>query len=214
MKPKIIRIRHTQTLNLADPALTCPGCKNNAIFIKCADIPDLRTGDINGVAHSFGQRKCPDSACGTHVFIYSNSSNEATQSYPTAAINFDSKNIPAQIADSLEEAITCFGEDAYIAAAIMIRRTLEELCQEKAANGADLKKKIAALKSNVVLPEHLFTAMDELRLLGNDAAHIESRIYDQIGKEEVSIAIELTMEILKAVYQLDGLVKRLQSLKK
>ena len=96
----------------------------------------------------------------------------------------------------------------------MIRRTLEELCEDKGANGANLKERIAALRANVVLPSELFAAMDELRLLGNDAAHIEAKVYDSIGKEEVDLGLLLTKEILKAVYQLDDLVKRLQALKK
>jgi hypothetical protein len=55
--------------------------------------------------------------------------------------------------------------------------------------------------------------MDELRLLGNDATHVEAKLYDQIGEPQVAIALELTKEILKGIYQLDSLVKRLQSLK-
>jgi|GEM_PF-2143365 len=42
---------------------------------------------------------------------------------------------------------------------------------------------------------------------------IESKDYDNIG-EEVSIAIELTKEILKSVYQMENLVSRLKKLKK
>ncbi len=56
--------------------------------------------------------------------------------------------------------------------------------------------------------------MDELRLLGNDAAHIEAKTYDAIGKEETEVALTLTKEILKGVYQLDELVNRLKALKK
>ena len=56
--------------------------------------------------------------------------------------------------------------------------------------------------------------MDELRLLGNDAAHVEAKTYADVSSEETSAAIELTKEILKAVYQLDDLVKRLQALKR
>ena len=64
------------------------------------------------------------------------------------------------------------------------------------------------------MPSALFDAFDELRLLGNDAAHIESKDYDSIGHEEVGIAIELTKEILKGVYQMSNLVEKLKKLKK
>jgi hypothetical protein len=111
------------------------------------------------------------------------------------------------------EAITCHAEECYVAAAIMIRRCLEELCENRGARGATLKDRIASLRTAVVLPDVLFEAMDELRLLGNDAAHIEAKIFDQVGKTEVEAAIAVTKEILKAVYQLDDLVAKLRALK-
>ena len=162
----------------------------------------------------FGSRRCPNVGCLCHVFFVLNYQCKVLRSYPTERIDFDAANVPSRITSTLEEAISCRSEGAFVAAAIMIRRTLEELCEDKGANGANLKERIAALRANVVLPSELFAAMDELRLLGNDAAHIEAKVYDSIGKEEVDLGLLLTKEILKAVYQLDDLVKRLQALKK
>ncbi|MEJ7644319.1 MAG: hypothetical protein WKF87_06970 [Chryseolinea sp.] len=56
--------------------------------------------------------------------------------------------------------------------------------------------------------------LDELRLLGNDAAHIEARVFAEIGPEEIKISLEFTIEILKAVYQYEALVAKLRGLKK
>jgi hypothetical protein len=56
--------------------------------------------------------------------------------------------------------------------------------------------------------------MDHILLLGNDAAHIEARTYDEVGADEVGATIELTKEIIKATYQYRGLLGRLQALKK
>ena len=95
----------------------------------------------------------------------------------------------------------------------MIRRSLEEVCEDRQATGADLKARISALRSKAVLPNELFEAMDELRILGNDAAHVEAKVYDNIGEPQVGVGLELTKEILKAIYQLDSLVKKLQALK-
>ena len=47
----------------------------------------------------------------------------------------------------------------------------------------------------------------------NDAAHIEAKTYDNIGREEAEDSIELAQEILKSLYQLQGLVSRLQARK-
>ena len=56
--------------------------------------------------------------------------------------------------------------------------------------------------------------MDELRLLDNDAAHIEAKAFDSITKPELDIAIEFTTEKLKSLYQYASLLDRLRSLKK
>jgi hypothetical protein len=56
----------------------------------------------------------------------------------------------------------------------------------------------------------MFDAMDNLRLLGNDATHVKARLYDNIGPDEAALAIELTQEILRAVYQLQSLTDRLR----
>lgn len=96
----------------------------------------------------------------------------------------------------------------------MVRRVLEELCKDKNASGKNLKDRIAQLSGTIIVPTGLLTAADELRILGNDAAHIEAKDYDEIGKEEAELAIELAKELLKAVYQYDGLVARLLALKK
>jgi hypothetical protein len=96
---------------------------------------------------------------------------------------------------------------------MMVRRLLEEICAENSASGQNLHNRLAALKSLVVLPQPLFEAMNELKALGNDAAHVEAKAYDNIGREEAEDSIELAKEILKALYQLKGLVARLPARK-
>ena len=76
------------------------------------------------------------------------------------------------------------------------------------------KKRIADLRGKIVIPEELFEAMDELRLLGNDAAHIEAKSYDNISEQELSVAIEFTKELLKGIYQYSTLLTKLRNLKK
>jgi hypothetical protein len=194
------------------PSIRCPKCKQVGVFDLFQGVIDLVKTDAQPMW--FCQRRCPNKECLTHVFFVLDEHQNVMRSYPTERMDFDAKSIPPRIAASLEEAITCCAEDAYVAAAIMIRRTLEELCEAKAAKGGNLKERISALRANVVLPAELFAAMDELRLLGNDAAHIEAKVFDAIGKDEIELSILLTKEILKAVYQLDDLVKKLQALKK
>ena len=55
--------------------------------------------------------------------------------------------------------------------------------------------------------------MDELRLLGNDAAHIEAKTYGDISEVELGVAIEFTKELLKGIYQYSSLLAKLRNLK-
>ena len=77
-----------------------------------------------------------------------------------------------------------------------------------------MKGKIKALGSQVVLPPDLLSGLDDLRLLGNDAAHIESQAYVRVSQEEIEVALEFTKEVLKAIYQYSALLARLRGLKK
>lgn len=57
-------------------------------------------------------------------------------------------------------------------------------------------------------------ALDSLRLLGNDAAHVAAKNYNGVGRDEVEAAVDLTKEILKAIYQYNDLLAKLNALKK
>lgn len=95
----------------------------------------------------------------------------------------------------------------------MIRRTIEEICNDKDAKGVDLYKRIEALRGTIIISEDLFKGMHELRLLGGDAAHVELKNFDEIGEIEVGVAIDFTKEILHAVYQTTVLLQKFQDLK-
>jgi hypothetical protein len=191
-------------------SIKCPGCGQLGTFEPFREILDIQTPP----SFWLGQRMCPNQDCRTHIFCIYEAGGKILRIYPSQRIDFDPKGIPESIVKTFTEALSCHAENIHVAAAIMIRRTLEELCENKSATGDSLKKRIAALQSKVILPKELFDALDDLRLLGNDAAHVESNTFNSIGPSEIEIAIELTKEVLKAVYQLDDLVSRLRSLKK
>ena len=52
-----------------------------------------------------------------------------------------------------------------------------------------------------------------MRLLGNDAAHPESRDYETVDKEVVEIALGFTKQVLQAVYQYSHWRDRLEARK-
>ncbi len=189
--------------------LRCPACRQRGTFESISG-HDLAISPDNYLA---GLRRCPDPNCSALIFFVLKNGQIAI-SYPAERIDFDPTNIPTQVLNSLEEALTCHANRCFIAAAIMVRKTLELLCEDRGANGKNLKERIAALGTKVVIPAELLQGLDDLRLLGNDAAHIESKEYDKVGQEEVEVGIEFTKEVLKAVYQYSALLTRLRALKK
>lgn len=155
---------------------------------------------------------CINSACRGHIFYIQ--CNETILTYPPTTIPFNSDGIHEKILSGFREAIICHLNDCFISAAIMLRKTLEEICSDQNAKGDNLYKRLEALSKIIILPNELIEATQELRLLGNDAAHLESETYDQIGKQEIEISVEFIKEILKAVYQYKVLLGKIRGLKK
>lgn len=204
----------------AEPiSMRCPACRQQGTFAPLGGrFPwDIAVGGSSPAVH-LGHRRCPNPACALHVFAVFNPRTAHTPakivvSYPAERIDFDSSGVPQTVLKALEEAITCHAAGCYIASAMLVRKTLEELCEVEGATGGNLKTRIAALGAKATIPERLFDGLDNLRLLGNDAAHVEAKDYDQIGKEEVEVSIAFTKEVIKAVYQYTSLVQRMEALK-
>lgn len=196
--------------------LRCPACSHIGVFGGIVNANDVMfSHHENGRLHAYasGVRICPNPVCRTVVFVEIQNGH-LRGSYPPELIDFDAKNLPQPILDTLKEAVSCVAAGAYRAAALMVRRLLEELCQDRGAEGRDLRARLDALGTQIVVPTELMEAANELRLLGNDAAHIEAKSYDDIGEPEARIAIELAKELLKATYQYASLVSRLRELKR
>ncbi|WP_461209950.1 DUF4145 domain-containing protein [Desulfocurvus sp. DL9XJH121] len=134
-------------------------------------------------------------------------------SYPQEAIPFDTSGIPESVCACFQEALTCRTNNCFIASAIMVRRTLEVICDDVGAQGGNLFQRLDDLKTKVTLPMALLDAAQELRILGNDAAHVEARDYTAIGPDELDVAILFAQEIMKGLYQYQDLLGKLQALK-
>lgn len=185
----------------------CPHCGHNGTFESVGS-------DIKNNNRTFGLRRCPNSKCFGHLFfVYNNQSSEIIITHPSDTIPFDKENIPVKVLNAFQEAIITHSNNCFVASAIMIRKTLEEICVNRGAIGKNLYARLQDLGTKIVVPKELIEGMQELRLLGNDAAHIESNTFDEVGKNEVEISIEFTKEILKAVYQYESLLNKLKSLK-
>ncbi|MFI5708545.1 DUF4145 domain-containing protein [Kribbella sp. NPDC051620] len=175
---------------------------------------ELRDGTKAGL----GVRHCPNEACAQLIFVAYDRQEEGPGALfftaPAEALDFDTTNLPSAVEAAMAEAAVCFSSGCYTAAAIMIRKTLEEVCADRQAEGGNLKQRIEALSKIVILPVDLVAGLDALRLLGNDAAHIESKTFSEIGRPEVQLSFDVVKEILKGVYQYSALIASLNELKK
>lgn len=213
MKITLQPIAADQVINVAT---RCPHCGHNGTFLHVggADIYTyVRNNNSIYPEYYLGIRKCPNEKCNGHLFFIADNVKNIILTSPSETIPFDKENIPDKVLNAFEEAIKCHANLCFVASAIMIRKTLEEICIERGASGANLYKRLENLGSKILIPKELLTGMNELRLLGNDAAHIEAKTFSEIGKEEIEVSLEFAKEILKAVYQYDNLLQRLKKLK-
>lgn len=202
-----------QVIPAPDLRIRCPGCLYLVTLGGFFPNGDMRLISPEQPVLMAGYRFCPNLECKQFVFVIYNP-DEVLLTYPPERIDFDATNIPTGVLATLEEAVLCHATGCYVAAGMMIRKTLEELCEEQKATGSNLKDRILALGKTVLIPQELLAGLDDLRLLGSDAAHVEAKTYQQIGREEVEVSLEFTKEVLKAVYQYGALLDRLRALKK
>jgi hypothetical protein len=193
----------------------CPFCKHLGVLqalrqeSQDAGLPRARAGGV-----SLGMRRCPNPECRAALFVVYQLDKDgpvAVELLPPEVIDFDTTNLPTAVTECLEEAVKCHANACCRAGAMMVRRTLEEVCHEQGAQGKTLKDRLNTLSKVVALPIDLVTGLDELRLLGNDAAHVEFRDYPIVGEAELHLALDVTKEIIQAVYQRSELIQRLQA---
>jgi Domain of unknown function (DUF4145) len=116
--------------------------------------------------------------------------------YPTKLFHINPV-IPEKLQKALLECIQCYKAGANTATAIMCRRTLEGFCKLKGAEEKNLEKSIKKLKDDGSINEQLYEWANQLRLVGNEAAHdIESEFFSLDAKD----ILDFTIAILDFTY--------------
>jgi hypothetical protein len=186
--------------------LRCPFCRRLGAFPGAAQVVDLnwRTPEVRDdgqkllAAWHAGVRVCPNPECRGVVFLLRRDNEHWI--YPPELREFDPSDIPVTVRECMEEAIKCHAQECYRASAIMVRRTLEALCEDRGVSGPTLERRIEGLRTQIVISQDLIDGAHEIRFLGNDAAHIEAKVFMSVGKAEVEAAIDLAKELLRATY--------------
>jgi hypothetical protein len=226
MEIRIDQNRAAQTNEEPFIRIICPKCKERGLFeVLASHGLDLLVQTSGGVViegetipttgHAgaiMGQRRCANPQCHAHIF-FGWENGKVVACYPASRIPFDTTNIPKDVVDAMEEAIICHANGCYKASALMVRKTLEVLSDAQGSAGKNLKERLDKLRQKIALPPALLDALHDLRLLGNDAGHVELKDFDQIGLDESAAALDIAKEILKGVYQYEALTGRLAALK-
>lgn len=205
--------------DMGTQSITCPFCNQKGTFSSLSDarfFDDAPSFDIELAydAVIISPMVCPNEDCFGLVFVYySRKEWKVINTHPRQRPPISTENVPQRIADSFNEAVDCYSNNCFIASAIMCRKTLEEICTDKSATGGSLQKRIENLDTKIKIPEELMDGMDELRVLGNNAAH-ELKHFNNIGEKEAEIAIIFTQKIIEAIYQHELLLTKLRSFKK
>jgi Domain of unknown function (DUF4145) len=194
--------------DLRNQNFECPVCCHKGSFVVLKFLASINN-QFEGVAIL----QCPNLDCYSLVFGEIVNKN-IVSTFPYKTVDFNSVDIPEKIILTFKEALGCFSNQFYVAAGVMIRKTLEELCDFEGAVGSNLHKRIEDLKIKITISNDLKDAISELKLLGNDAAHIELKDFENIGNDEIEVAIEIIKELLKSLYQQKNLVQRIKNLKK
>lgn len=195
------------------PSIRCPSCHERGTFETVLSEDAYNHPISHTERRAIGLRLCPATECHQLVAVVFGANNVVLAVWPAELREFDMTAVPAAVTACLDEALHCEAIGATRAASLMVRRTLEEICADRSATGANLFKRIESLGEQIVLPDGFVAAMHNLRFLGNDAGHVEARHYDKVGADELDAALDVTQVIVQATYQYQSTIGKLQALR-
>ncbi|MEU5434721.1 DUF4145 domain-containing protein [Streptomyces sp. NPDC020719] len=116
--------------------------------------------------------------------------------------------VPAELRSEHEEARACFRARAYTATAVMVRRTLEGVCQEQ---GITRRQPLAAslkqLRDDGKIEGRLLEWAEALRFLGNQGAHYTGT---PVSREDAADALAFPEALLDYMYVLTAQYEKFQ----
>jgi hypothetical protein len=105
--------------------------------------------------------------------------------------------IPDKLRETLVESVQCYKAKSYTATTIMCRRAIEGFCTIKGIKEKNLSLSIKKLKADGIINEQLFEWANELRLLGNEAAHNIEVVFSATDARDT---LDFTIAILDFTY--------------
>lgn len=145
---------------------------------------------------------CPKCGC---VFLHVKATSEPsalvyeTMLYP----NSDRRHIsgvPEPVYRRFRSAQSCFDTGNYEPCAVMCRKCLEAVCAFLGVKRGSLAERLRELRDSDRIDAKLYRWADQLRLVGNDAAH---DLEGEITKQDAVDSLDFVEAILLYVFELD-----------
>lgn len=110
------------------------------------------------------------------------------------------EGIPPTVVRAYSDAARSFGVGLYEPCVIMSRKCIEAVCAELGATKGHLKQRLSILGANGKIDQNLLAWANQLRLIGNDAAHDLEIVIEQIDARD---ALDFVEAILMYVFTLN-----------
>ena len=110
------------------------------------------------------------------------------------------EGIPPIVGRAYSNAVRSFDVGLYEPCVIMSRKCIEAVCKELGATKGNLKQRLSALGDDGKIDQNLLAWADQLRLIGNDAAHDLEIVIEQIDARD---ALDFVEAILMYVFTLN-----------
>ena len=201
----------------SDPSGPCPRCGRTSNF-QVGGIGTIRTGQFPHIGGQITIERVMVVTCmgcgeGTAV-VEATKDGQTFQGlhwWPPGAFDLDPA-VPETIRSAYDEGMHCLGAQCPRAAAVMFRRVLEALVNDKgsatAQTAADknLAQGLKVMADEHVLQPTLAEWATEIRLVGNVGAHLDP--IKDVALDEARDLARLTRQLLEYVYELPARVAR------
>jgi hypothetical protein len=152
-----------------------------------------------GVPEKFTLGECP--RCSSPFLLSQNDWGDGKWDAPGRLYpvrdDFVGVAVPKPIRNAFAEASRCLGAKAFTACAIMCRKALEGVCHDHGTAGRTLVDRLSDLKNKGIIEGRLYEWSDELRLVGNEAAH---DVKVEVSTQDAVDALAFTRAVLEYVY--------------
>jgi hypothetical protein len=105
--------------------------------------------------------------------------------------------VPEELRREHQQAVACLEARAHTAVVVMVRRTLEGMCQLNGAKKKILAQGLKELHEMGKIDDRLLEWANELRVIGNEGAHFTGR---QVSREDAEDALDLAEAMLEYIY--------------